>query len=93
MRGIEKKLLRLNERIAELQGEERLVEEELAFHRHIDDDAQRDAAVTGMPADVSEARSTAADVARFERALQDLRRRRRTLEERREELLGRLGDL
>lgn len=93
MRGIEKKLLRLNGRIAELQREERLVEEELAFHRHIDDDAQRDAAVSGMPADVSEARATAADVARFERALRNLRRRRAELEERREGLLGRLGDL
>jgi hypothetical protein len=93
MGRLERKVLRINERIAALVEEERLVSEELMFHRHLDDDARRDAAVTGHAADVADARETAADVARFERVLDDVRSKRARLEERRQRLLERLADL
>ncbi len=87
---IEERIFRLNDEIERLQREEALVTEELQFHRHIDDDAQRDAAVTGLSADRSFAQSSAADVARFERAIDDLRRRRSKLEQKRDRLMQRL---
>lgn len=87
---IEERIFRLNDEIEDLRREEALIIEELQFHRHIDDDAQRDAAVTGLPADRSFAQSSAADVARFERALEDLRRRRAVLEQKRDRLVRRL---
>lgn len=92
-RRLEAKLFRLNDDIEALRREETLVEEELRFHRHIDDDAQRDAVVSDDWQDRSFARNSAADVARFERALADLRARRARLEEKRDKLLQRFGDL
>jgi uncharacterized protein YhaN len=90
MGRVEERIFRLNDEIEALRSEEQLVFEELQFHRHIDDDAQRDAAVTELPADRSFALSSSADVARFERALEELRRRREALEEKRDCLLERL---
>ncbi len=89
----ENKLFRLNDQIEALRREEQLVSEELSLHRHIDDDAQRDAAVSDDWQDRSFARDTAADVARFERALAELTERRRRLEAKRDRMLERLGDL
>jgi hypothetical protein len=91
--GIEAKLFRINDAIEELQREEHLVSEELRYHRHIDDDAQRDAVISDDWQDRSFARNTSADVARFEKALADLQARRQKLEQKRAKLLKRLGDL
>lgn len=91
--GIEAKLFKINDAIEALQREEAVVAEELDYHRHIDDDARRDAAVSDDWRDRSIARDTTADVARFERAVADVRSRRERLERKRDELLSRLGDL
>ncbi len=90
---VEQRLFKLNDEIEALRREERLVAEELRIHRHIDDDAQRDAVVGEDWVDRSFARASAADVARFERVLTDLGVRRRKLEAKRDLLLQRLSDL
>ncbi len=90
MRRLERKLFRINDEIAALGEAERLATEELGFHRHLDDDARRDAAVSGSSLDRSDARETSSDVARFERHVAGLRRRRERLEARRARLLARL---
>ena len=91
--SIETKLFKLNDAIEALRREEDLVAEELRYHRHIDDDAQRDAAVSDDWQDRSFARDTSADVARFEKALAEVVGRRERLERKRDKLLSRLGDL
>ena len=91
--SVETKLFRINDALQELQREEELIAEELRFHRHIDDDAQRDAVVSDDWQDRSFARDTAADVARFEEALDEIRARRERLQRKRDKLLKRLGDL
>ncbi len=93
MGRIHDKIFRINEQIRLLMAEEELVAQELSFHRHLHDDAARDAAVTHDWADRADARDTAADVVRFERSLDDLKSRRARLESRRDRLLERLGDL
>lgn len=90
MGRLERRILRLNDRIAALRRQEDLTAQELEFHRHIDDDARRDAAVSGDPIDRDDARQTAGDVARFERALDAMRRERQDLEQKRDRLLERL---
>ncbi len=92
MKRIERKLFRLADEIEALQSAEQLAAEELVYHEHLDDDTQRDAAVSGSPVDRADARETAADVARFRRHLEQLRRRRASLENKREKLLNRLAD-
>ena len=64
---------------------------ELEVHRHLDDDARRDAAVSGNPIDREDARDTAADVARFSHLIVHLREERQRLEAKRDRLLARLG--
>jgi hypothetical protein len=91
--NIETKLFKLNDAIEALRREEDLVAEELRYHRHIDDDAQRDAAVSDDWQDRSFARDTSSDVARFEKALAEVVGRRERLERKRDKLLSRLGDL
>jgi len=91
--GVEARLFKINDAIEALRREEELVAEELRYHRHIDDDAQRDAAVSDDWQDRSFAKDTSSDVARFERALTDVRSRREQLERKRDKLLSRLGDL
>ncbi len=91
MSRLERKIFRLGDQIAAIERQEALVSEELAIHRHLHDDAQRDAVVSDHPLDRADARDTGADVARFERALEDLRLRRLKLVERRDRLLRRLG--
>lgn len=90
MRRIEKKLFRLNDEIAELRQAEVLTAEELTFHRHLHDDAVRDASVSESPLDRYDARETGEDVARFERHLAKLERIRTRLEDQRDRLLTRL---
>lgn len=90
MRRIERRLFNLNDEIAALAADERLVEEELSIHRHLDDDTQRDAAVTGNPIDRADARETRSDVRRFELHLAQLRRKRAVLEAKRDRLIKKL---
>jgi hypothetical protein len=93
MSRIEQRIFQINEQLAELVGEEERVFEELQFHRHINDDAQRDALVSDHPEDRALARQTGADVARFERAVEEVRARRARLEEKRRKLFDKLRDL
>jgi len=85
------RLFRITDEIARIDDEIRLTEGELSMLRHIDDDAQRDAAASSSPIDRDDARMTAGDVARFERALEALRERRDKLDAKRRRLLERLG--
>lgn len=91
VKRIHRKLFRLNEKIADLQEEAGQVAAELEYHRSINDDAQRDAAV-GNYIDREEAGLTAADVRRFEKTLADLGEARAALAAKRDRLLGKLPD-
>jgi hypothetical protein len=86
----EKRLFRIADQVAALVAEREQVREELEFHRHIDDDAQRDAAVSGFDEDRLEATSTAADVRRFEKRLTDIDATLDRLEQKRTRLLAKL---
>ncbi len=92
MRRAERKILAINDSLAELVEERRLVAEELVYHRHLDDDAQRDAAV-GDAEDRALAYETANDVRRFERVLAGIDKKIEDLQAKRTKLLGRLADL
>lgn len=83
--------MKLNDKLAALREEHRLVAEELSYHRHINDDAQRDAAI-GSPDDRSFAKSSARDVERFERSVRNLVERIEKVTVERDRLLTRLGD-
>lgn len=91
MKRIERKLFKIGDEIQALLEAERLAREELIYHQHLNDDAQRDAAVSDNPMDRADARETAGDVDRFERHLQKLQDRRRELEAKQARLVGRLG--
>ena len=91
MRRSERRLFRLNDELHRLQHDVELTAGELEMHRHLDDDARRDAAVSDSPLDRSEADQTARDVQRMETALRSLRRRITAIEHRRERLLAKLG--
>ncbi|MFB3044170.1 MAG: hypothetical protein ACE1Y9_01700 [Acidimicrobiia bacterium] len=86
LKRIHRRLFRLNENIAKLEEEARNVDAELEYHRSIDEDAQRDAAV-GNYIDREEAGLTAADVRRFEKTLADLNSKRDALVTKRDRLL------
>ena len=88
-RRIERKIFRINDEIERLRQEEKLVFDELQYHRHLADDAQRDAAV-GSADDRAFARETQGDVPRFERALRDVQGKRVDLEQQRGRLLDRM---
>lgn len=90
MGRVEKKLFAIADALRELDLEEASVEEELAFHRHIADDVERDAVVRGGEFDQLEAGQTRADVTRFERRLADIARQRARLIETRTKLLAKL---
>jgi len=92
MKRIERKLFRIGDEIESLQRAEQLAIEELNYHEHLNDDTQRDAAISGNPIDRADARETASDVARFERYIDRLRDRRERLEAKRMALLGRIND-
>ena len=89
MRRRERKLFRIADEIAALADAEAQAREELSMLEHIDDDARRDALVSGHPIDRADARQTTADVERMRRHVEDLRRRRERLERRRDRMLGR----
>lgn len=89
MKRIHRRLFRLNDEIRQLQEEAAGVAAELEYHRSIDEDAQRDAAV-GNYIDREEAGLTAADVRRFERTLTGLNGKTAKLAAKRDRLLAKL---
>lgn len=89
MNCIHRRLFRINDRLAELEMEEKAVREELDMHRSINEDAQVDAAL-GNYIDREEAGLTAKDVARFERSLASIQARRVRLQDTRSKLLAKL---
>ena len=89
VKRVHRKLFRLNEEIAALQAEAGQVAAELEYHRSINDDAQRDAAV-GNYIDREEAGLTRADVRRFEKTLAHLEERTAKLVAKRDRLLSTL---
>lgn len=91
VRRIHHRIFSLNDRIEAIDGEARQVAAELEYHRAINDDAQRDAAM-GNYIDREEAGLTSADVRRFERALARLADTRNRLAAKRNRLLTRLPD-
>ena len=86
----ERRIFRINDEITRLQEEVRLTEEELRIHQHLEDDARRDAAVGG-PIEREDARLTSDDVERFHDLVAALRARIGRLEEKRAQLLAKLG--
>ena len=90
MKRVERKLFAIGDRLAKVEGELVLAREELVYHQHLDDDAQRDAAVSGSPIDRADARETAGDVARFEALIRKLESERASLQEERTRLLAKL---
>ena len=91
LKRIHRRLFRLNEKIANLEKEAEQVAAELEYHRSINEDAQRDAAV-GNYIDREEASLTAADVRRFEKTLTALEEKTAKLIEKRDSLLPKLSD-
>lgn len=85
----EDRVFRINDQIAATRAEVARAEVELSMLRHIDDDAQRDAAL-GDPFDRADARQTAADVTRMEREIARLQEQIEKLEAKRAKLLRRL---
>ena len=74
LKRIHRRIFRLNEKLTALDAEIARTRAELEYHRSINDDAQRDAAV-GNYIDREEAGLTAADVRRFEKTIADLEAR------------------
>jgi chromosome segregation ATPase len=89
LKRVHRRIFRLNEKIAKLEKEASQVEAELEYHRSINEDAQRDAAV-GNYIDREEAGLTAADVKRFETTLADLDSKREKSVTKRDRLLANL---
>ena len=90
MGRIENKLFRIADELLALNEEDARVAAELEYHRSLNDDAQRDAVVSGANVDRLEASATAKDVVRFRRRLAQIDVRRRKLEARRAALLDKL---
>jgi len=87
MRRVERKLFRINDEIEALREAKRLAGEELSYHRHLADDAERDAAVSDSPFDRADARESSADVARFEAHIDKLQQKQLRLEADRNRLM------
>jgi hypothetical protein len=90
LKRVHRRLFRLNDKIAALEAEISDASAELDYHRSINEDAQRDAAI-GNYIDREEAGATAADVRRFEKTIAKLESKRADLVEKRDHLLGTLG--
>lgn len=86
----ERKILRLNDEIAALEYAAELAREELIMHQHLDDDAQRDAAVSSNPIDLADAKETAGDVVRAQSVIDKMNSDRARLVAKRDQLLSRL---
>ncbi len=92
MRRIERKIMKMNDRLAVLREDLRLLTEELNYHQHLDDDAQRDAAL-GDAEDRALAYETNNDRLRFERLVRETQAQIEKMEIRRARFLTDLGDL
>jgi len=90
MGRLERRLLTITDQLHDLAEEQRLLQEELAYHRSLADDAARDAAVFGDPIERENAALTSSDVRRFERRVAKLTDRRQKLETQRARLLEKL---
>ncbi len=90
MKRLEKKLFRITDELRSLDEEERRLAAELAEHERLHHDARLDA-IDGTADDRAAFREIEPDLARFRRALDDVRSRRAVLEERRATLLAKLG--
>ena len=84
--------MRMNDELAGLVEQRRLLAEELVYHHHLDDDAQRDASL-GDAEDRALAYETNRDRLRFERLVREADQAITRVEERRQRLLAKLGDL
>ncbi len=91
VKRLHKRLFRINEQLGRLGEEITQVSAELDYHRAINDDAQRDAAI-GNYIDREEAGLTAADVRRFEKTLTTFNARREKLVTKRDRLLKTLPE-
>jgi hypothetical protein len=90
MRRIERRLFRLNDEVGRLRREVELAEGELNMHRHLADDAARDAVVyEGM--EQAESRAANKDVAALKRAVSRGHRDLERAEAKRDELLRKLS--
>jgi len=85
------RIFRINDEITALRRDEYLAFEELIMLGHLDDDAQRDAAVSGSPLDAQDAWEAAGDVARMQRHVAELRAAREHLELKRDRMLEKLS--
>jgi hypothetical protein len=90
MGRLERRIFELNDRIAALDEEARVAREELSIHRHLHDDAARDAAVSEHPFDVRDAAATRRDVARSEALVDRIETKRARLVAKRDALLRKL---
>ncbi len=91
MKRIHRKLFAVNDKIASVGRELRLTRSELEYHRSINEDAQRDAAI-GNYIDREEASLTRGDVRRFEKTIDRLVAKQESLFDKQAKLLDRLPD-
>jgi hypothetical protein len=91
MKRIHRRLFAVNDQIAEIDRELRLTRSELEYHKSIDEDAQRDAAI-GNYIDREEANLTRGDVRRFEKTIDKLVAKRETLAIKQAKLIDQLPD-
>ena len=91
LKRVHRRIFRLNDKIDALEKEVLQTSAELEYHRSINEDAQRDAAV-GNYIDREEAGLTSADVRRFEKTIADLDAKREKLETKRDNLLATLPE-
>lgn len=89
-RRLSKRLFVVNDRLLLLEQEEAQVSAELDYHRHLADDAVRDAAIRETEFHRNAADRALADVDRFERALDEIDHRREALLNKRDRLLDRM---
>ena len=90
MGRIEDRLFRIADEVQTLRTEREQVAAELEYHRHIAEDAERDAVVSGSNMDRLEAGATSKDVERFERRLRQIEGKLGRLDEKRQSLLSKL---
>lgn len=90
-RRLSRQLFVVNDRLLLLEQEEAQVSAELDYHRHLADDAVRDAAVFESELHRNTADRAMADVDRFERSLVEIDYRREVLLAKRDRLLDRLN--
>ncbi len=91
MNRTEKRIFKINDQLTAIRRELATTRAELEYHRSINDDAQRDAAV-GNSIDREEASLTRGDVRRFEKTIAKLEDRQTKLQVLRADLLARLPD-